>query len=61
MTVQLGYKHTFCQNVVSTEQIACPHIFVKNNMLNFWSTEDWPRFSSPVKLFIDGLQQIAVS
>jgi hypothetical protein len=29
ITGQLGYKHTFCQNVVSTKKIACPYIFVE--------------------------------
>jgi hypothetical protein len=29
MTIQLGYKHIFYQNVVSTEQIACVYNFVK--------------------------------
>jgi hypothetical protein len=42
--------NTFCQNVVSTEKISCPHILVKNSMLNFWSTEDWSSFLSPAKL-----------
>jgi hypothetical protein len=29
ITRQLGYKHTFCQNVVCTKKITCPYIFVK--------------------------------
>ena len=28
-TRQLGYKHTFCQNVVSTKIIVHPYIFIK--------------------------------
>jgi hypothetical protein len=44
---QLGYKHTFCQNVGSTTKTACPSIFVnKHSMLTCWSIKNLESFFS---------------
>ena len=46
---QPGYKHAFCQNVVSTYKITSPHIFAENltciilPIKNLSSRSQWPR------------------
>jgi hypothetical protein len=59
---QLGYKHTFRHNAVSTKKLLVFTFSQKHIMLKCWSIEDRSGFFlSPVKLSKGGLRQIAVS
>ena len=40
VTRQLGYKHTLCQNVVSTKEFLFLIFSLKHNLLKCWSTDD---------------------
>jgi len=58
---QLGYKYTFCPNVVSPQKLRFSCCFHKNIKCLRWSIEDWwGFFLSAVKLYVGGLRRIAV-
>lgn len=60
ITGQLGHKHTFCQNVVSTEKFS---LYVHKNLtcLSVGLLRMCHLFLSPVKVCVRGVGQIAVS
>ena len=60
ITRQLHYKHTFCQNAVSTKKLLYLIFSLKkSNILKCWSTEDQSCFFlSPLKLCISGVNKL---
>jgi hypothetical protein len=61
ITTLLGYKHTFCQTVVSTKKLLVFVYPYKRNILSAGLLRIGQAFVSPVELCVVGFRQIAVS